>query len=108
MIFNTDIKFDVNVETKLSGSQLTLITSVGDYVTRKVLELEEEAIKSALVKLGWTPPPPTPSPIPPPMEPTVDMLRSSREEEFSSRWICLHCLSSIKGVHTKVCPNYEG
>lgn len=43
---------DLHISTLIKSD----IENLTDRVTRKVLHLEESAIKEALIKLGWTPP----------------------------------------------------
>lgn len=56
----------VEVNSYLEGSKLHIDTWMGvdpalkdseRTFIRKVMDLEEQAIKDALIKLGWTPPP---------------------------------------------------
>lgn len=49
-------QMEVSVESHLVGTNLHLTTKVAEEVNRRILILEEKAIKEALISLGWTPP----------------------------------------------------
>lgn len=51
-----EVRMDVSVESHLDGTNLHLTTKVAREVNKRILILEEEAIKEALISLGWTPP----------------------------------------------------
>lgn len=59
-----DRKFDntikITVKTNLckvdNVDHVQIITSVGEQVSRKIIELEDAAIREALIHLGWRPP----------------------------------------------------
>lgn len=51
-----EVKIDVSVESNLVGTDPHLTTVVAGEVSRRILSLEEKAIKEALISLGWTPP----------------------------------------------------
>lgn len=51
-----DVKIEVDVSSELVGASLHIKTTVADQVFHKVAFLEEQAVKEALIELGWTPP----------------------------------------------------
>lgn len=51
-----EVKMDVSVESHLVGTDLHLTTKAAGEVNRRILILEEKAIKEALISLGRTPP----------------------------------------------------
>lgn len=51
-----DIKIKVNVSSELVDGNLHIMTSIGEQVFHQVLLLKEQAVKDALILLGWTPP----------------------------------------------------
>ena len=53
---NEGSQIEVSVESHLDGTNLYLTTKVAGEVSRRILSLEENAIKEALISLGWTPP----------------------------------------------------
>ena len=51
-----DIKIKVNVSSELVDGNLHIMTSVGETLVHEVILLKEQAVKDALILLGWTPP----------------------------------------------------
>ncbi len=87
--FNIDVK----VETAINGDDLRIVTSVGDYVTYKVLHMEDEALRAALIKLGWTPP----------NGGKKADSKSATVSRYDGGWFCLECFSHKEGVHSVTC-----
>ncbi len=51
------INVDVNVGVDRENEQIRLITRVGDMAPcAEIIDLKENAVRHALIKLGWTPP----------------------------------------------------
>lgn len=54
-----DIKVTACVDmpsVDMEHNQITLTTQVADEVTRRVMRMEDEALRAALIEMGWTPP----------------------------------------------------
>lgn len=41
---------------KLEDDRLLIATKIQDLITRSIMDLRNEAVREALIKLGWTPP----------------------------------------------------
>jgi hypothetical protein len=51
--FNTDM---ISVETYLDFGDQAEFHNLSRYVTNQVINLQEQAVREALIELGWTPP----------------------------------------------------